>query len=448
MPQTGSGYWLFNQFEVKKNEMGCLPGPGTALLGRRNGVKGGSAMRRGRYVVVLASVGVLAAGCGTKAQPDNLTAAVTRTAGQTARMTMTMTTQMQSMSVSYTVTGEYDFVHSRGMISMQSPMAMTEIFISPTAYIKLPGGTGKMPGGKSWIALGTGTSDGLDSSLLGPFGGTDPADLLASLTAVSASVRSLGPTTIRGVKVTGFRVDIDPARAAARIPSRERAGLREFIGTLGSGPIPVDVWVDSQNLVRRVKLSLHLPDGEGGPAKTQMVEVTDFYDFGVPVRVSPPPPSQTASMSQLIKSGFTESGGSAAGSSGPPQVSGTLSATQSAAAERAVTAFWSALGRNKAAAVARTVPPAQRSCVRSFLSKSPKITVASLRIVSAQPAGKGAATVRFTVKAQASLDGQNIPVFPQGPGGGQWLVTTRAAGHWYVNLDRSTALVFSGACPG
>ena len=403
-------------------------------------------MRRGWYVVVLVSVGVLAAGCGTKAEPDNLTAAVTRTAGQTAKISMTMTTQMQSMSVSYTATGEYDFVHSRGMISMQNPTAMTEIFIPPTAYIKLPSGNGTMPDGKSWIALGTGTSDGLDSSLFGPFGGTDPADLLASLTAVSASVTSLGPTTIRGVKVTGFRVDIDPAKAAARVPSRERAGFREFTSSLGRGPIPVDVWVDSQNLVRRVKLSLHLPDGEGASAKTQMVEVTDFYDFGVPVRVSPPPASQTASMSQVISSGLAKSRGSASGSSGPPQVSGTLSAAQAAAAERAVTAFWSALGRNNVAAVARTVPPAQRSCVRSFLSKGPKITVASLRIVSAQPAGKRAASVRFTVKAQASLGGQNIPVFPQGPSSVQWLVTTRTAGHWYVNLDRSTALVFSGAC--
>jgi hypothetical protein len=406
-------------------------------------------MRLGRYVVVLAGAGVLAAGCGTKAQPDNLTAAVTRTVGQTARISMTMTAQMQSMSVSYTATGEYDFVHSRGMISMQNPMSMTEIFISPTAYIKLPSGTGTMPDGKSWIALGTGTSDGLDSSMFGSFGGTDPADLLASLTAVSASVTSLGPTTIRGVKVTGFRVDIDPAKAAARVPSRQRAGFREFISSLGSGPIPVDVWVDGQNLVRRVKLSLHLPDGEGASAKTRLVEVTDFYDFGVPVRVSPPPASQIASMSQLIKSGLTDSGGSAGNSSGPPKVSGTLSATQAAAAERAVTAFWSALGRNKAAAVARTVPPAQRSCVRAFVSsKVPKITVASLRIVSAQPAGKGAATVRFTVKAQASLGGQNIPVIPEGSGGVQWLVTTRTAGHWYVNLDRSTALLFSGACSG
>jgi hypothetical protein len=405
-------------------------------------------MRRGTYVVVLASLGLLAAGCGTKAQPDNLTAAVTRTAGQTARIASTMTMQMQSMSVSYTETGEYDFVHSRGTVSMKSPVGMTEIFIAPTAYIKIPGGSGTMPDGKSWIALDAGTSDGLGGSLFGPFSGTDPADLLASLTAISASVTSLGPATIRGVKVTGFRVEIDPAKAAARVPSWERAGFRQFTSSLGTGLIPVDVWVDGQNLVRRVKLTLHLPDGQGTPASTQMVEVTDFYDFGVPVRVSAPPASQVASMSQLVKSGFADSSGAAGGSSSPPPVSGTLPAAQAAAAERVVTAFWSALGRNNAAAVARRVLPAQRSCVRSFLSSNgPKVTVASFRIVSAQPAGKRAATVRFTVKAQASFDGQDIPLFPEGSGGVQWLVTTKTAGHWYVNLDRSSALVFSEGCP-
>jgi hypothetical protein len=404
-------------------------------------------MRHGRYVVVLASVGVLAAGCGTKAQPDNLAAAVTRTADQTARIAATTTMQMQSMSVSYTETGVFDFVHSRGIVSMQNPVGMTEIFIPPTAYVKLPGGSGTLPDGKTWVAVNAGTSDGLDGSLFGPFGGTDPGDLLASLTAISASVTSLGPATIRGVQVTGFRVDIDPAKAAARIPRWERAGFLQFTSSLGPGPIPVDVWVDSQNLVRRVKLSLHLAGGQSAPASTQMVEVTDFYDFGVPVRVSPPPASQIASMSQFIKDGSSASAGSG-GSPAPPRVSGRLSAAQAAAAERAVTAFWSALGRNDPAAVARTVPPAQRSCVRSFLSTSgPKITVTSFRVVAAQPAGKNAATVRFTVNAHASLGGHNIPVFPQSPGRVQWLVTTKTAGHWYINLDRSTALAFGGACP-
>ena len=413
-------------------------------------------MRSGRYLVVLASVSVsvLAAGCGTTtAQASSLAAAVTSTAGQTARIAATTTMQMQGMSVSFTETGAFDFAHSRGMVSMQSPVGMTEIFIPPKAYIKIPGGAaGPLPHGKSWVAVDAGTSGGLESSALSPLGGgTDPADLLASLTAISSSVTNLGTTTIRGVQVAGYSVDIDPAKAAARVPSWERAGFLGFASSLGTGAIPVEVWVDQQNLVRRVKLSLHLPGGSGAPASERMVQVTDFYDFGVPVRVSAPPAAEIGSMSeigstsQVVKGGPTGAAGTS-GSASPPPASGTLSAAQAAAAERVVAAFWSALGRNDPAAVARTVPRAQRSCVRSFLGGGPKITVTSFRVLSAQPAGNREATVRFTVKAQASLGGQNVPVFPQSPGRVQWLVTTETAGHWHVDLTRSTALLFSGAC--
>lgn len=407
-------------------------------------------MRGGRYLVVLAGVGVLAAGCGTKVAPDvGLAAAVTRTAGQSALVAVTTRMQMPGMSVSFTETGAFDFARSRGMVSAQYPVGITEIFIPPKAYIKIPGGLGgTLLRGKSWIAVDAGISGGPVSSLLGPFGGgPDPADLLASLTAISSGVTNLGTTAIRGVQVTGFRVDIDPAKAAARVPRWERASFLGFTSSLGPGAIPVDVWVDGQNLVRRVKLSLHLPGGAGGPAGARLVQATDFYDFGVPVRVSAPPVAQIASMSQLING---ESPGSAGpgGSSSPPRVSGTLSPAQAAAAEQVVGAFWSALGRNDPAAVARTVPPAQRSCVRSFLSGgAPKITVTSFRVTSAQPAGNGNATVRFTVQARASLGGQTVPVFPQGPGRVQWLVTTETADHWYVDLARSSAFVFSGACP-
>jgi hypothetical protein len=48
-------------------------------------------MRGGRYLVVLAGVGVLAAGCGTKVAPDVGLAAVTRTAGQSARVAVSTT---------------------------------------------------------------------------------------------------------------------------------------------------------------------------------------------------------------------------------------------------------------------------------------------------------------------------------------------------------------------
>ncbi len=408
-------------------------------------------MRGGRYLVALAGLGVLAAGCGTQvAQPGNLAAAVSATAGRTARIAETMAMRAPGMSMSFTATGAFDFARSRGMISMRYPMGMTELFIPPKAYIKLPAGAGAgLPPGKSWLAIDAGAAGSPAGSLFGPFGGgTDPADLLSSLTAMSSSVTRLGTATIRGVQVTGYRVTIDPAKAAARLPRAKRAGFRDFATMLGSGSIPVDVWVDGQNLVRRVQLSLHLPGGQGAPAHARFVQTTDFYDFGAPVHVSAPPAAQVASMSQLMTGGssgrsFSSTGG---GSASPPKVAGTLSPAQTAAAEQAASTFWSALERHDPAAAAQAVPAGQRTCVRSFLSSGPKITVSSFRIVSAQPAGNGRAVVRVRVKGHASIGGHDFPVF-QGPGSGQWLLATDTGGHWYVDLARSGGFAFGGVCP-
>jgi hypothetical protein len=190
---------------------------------------------------------------------------------------------------------------------------------------------------------------------------------------------------------------------------------------------------------------------------TRMTETTDFYDFGIPVHLSPPPAAQVASMGSMISvsSGSVSSGAGSNGggsvnvpSSTPPPASGTLTPAQSTAAEQAVTAFFTALGRHSPAAVADTALPAQRSCVTSRLSGAPKITVKSLRIVSAAPAGTGKATVRFAVSTSASLDGHTVPfpLFAPDSGGKQWLETAESGGHWYVDLGASSALLFSGPC--
>ena len=405
-------------------------------------------MRGGRYLV-LACVSLLAAGCGTKsASGVDLAAAVTRTAGQTARVVVTTTVQMPGMSVLFTETGEFDFADSRGMVSLQNPVGMTEIFLPPKAYVKVPNGAGgSLPRGKTWIAVDAGMPGGPGAvgSLLGPPGSaTDPADQLASLTAISSSVTRLGTSVVRGVPVTGLRVIIDPVKAAARVPRWQRAGFLEYAQTLGHGAIPVDVWVDGRNLVRRMTLSLRLPGGAGAPVGARLVQSTDFYDFGVPVRVSAPPAARIASLRQLARGELSATAGR---SPGPPPTSGTLLPAQAAAAEQVVSTFWAALGRNDPAAVAREVPPGQRSCVQSLLYGGSEITVTSLRVVSAQPAGTGRATVRFTVRAQASIGGQRVPLFAPQPRRLQWLVTTESAGHWYLDLARSTDFALSGACP-
>jgi hypothetical protein len=420
-------------------------------------------MRGGKSLAVLALGGagvLLATGCGTQVATTGptaaagLTAAVTRTTAQTARIAVTTTMQMQGMSVSFTESGAFDFARSRGTLSMSSPMGFTEVFVPPKMYLKMPAGAGaSLPKGKSWIAADSGmpgglAASGLGSALPGPpgAGNSDPADLLASLTAISGSVTKQGTATIRGVPVTEYRVNVDLAKAAARVPGWERASFTQFAQSLGTGPIPVDVWVDSQNLVRRMREALHIPVDLGAPAGMVVTQATDFYDFGVPVRVSAPPAAEVASLPQLITDGSPPGAASAGGAPAPPQESGTLTAAQAAAAEQVVRAFWTALAGNDPGAAAQTVPPAQRSCIRSLLGTSPKITVTSLRIVSARPAGDRRATVRFTVQAHVTLDGTSIPVLPQGPGRQQWLVTTEKAGHWYVDLARTSDLAFSGAC--
>src|SRR5258707_10384102 len=125
-----------------------------------------------------------------------------------------------------------------------------------------------MPGSKSWVEIRAGASLLPMSSMAGPFGtGSDPADMLASLRPISTSVTRLGTATIRGVRVTKFRVAIDPAKAAARLPRRQRAGFRAFARSLGSGTVPVKVWVSGQDLVRRGEGSLPPPRNRRPPGR-------------------------------------------------------------------------------------------------------------------------------------------------------------------------------------
>ena len=125
--------------------------------------------------------------------------------------------------------------------------------------------------------------------------------------AMSSGVTRIGSATIRGVPVTGFALKVDPAKAGAKIHGADRAAVEALAKVFGAAEIPVDVWVDDHNLVRQERLTLPLPTGSGAPGGTHLVLTTDFYDFGVRVRVSAPP-------SSLVE---TEAAQFVAGASGP-----------------------------------------------------------------------------------------------------------------------------------
>jgi hypothetical protein len=228
---------------------------------------------------------------------------------------------------------------------------------------------------------------------------------------------------------------VDLARAVSSAPHIELAGLRALARSLRVGTIPADVWVDQHNLVRRLRVSLRLPTGRGGRSSARIVQTLDFYDFGVPVRVSAPPADKVAKIGPIFSHLNPDS---------PPPVSGTLSSDQAAAVGRVVRAFWTAMGHDNVDAAARAILPEQRGCFRAMNRYLP-LTVTSLRIVAVRPAGSDKATVLYNIRA--SEHGQVVRALRHRPGHPQWLVANEVNGHWYLNVAGSASLAFASGCP-
>ena len=403
---------------------------------------------RGRlYVVILAAVAVLAAGCGTRqASADALSAAVANTAATTSRVTVSTTMSSPVMKTTITATGEFDYAHPRGVLRMGSGLAPggEEVrYLPPRLYVKLPGAPGvPFPKGKAWAEISLPGQAADWSVPFLPLGivNASPMDLLSALTAVASKVTDLGPATIRGVAVTHYRVSVDLAKAEAHLRPQARAEFHSFASSLDSATLPVDVWVDGQARVSRIAISLPMPHGSGMPAGFRVSEAVDYYDFGVPVQVSAPPASEVMSASEFSQS-MSISGSSSGGGFGqasPPPVSGTLSAAQASAAEQAIRAFWTALSSNSARAVEQTMVPSQRNCIAGFLQGTKfKFKISSLRITAAKPAGTGKAAVWFSVKATVQIGGQTVPMAPSGAAGRNWLLATEIGNVWYADLSNS-----------
>ena len=314
-------------------------------------------------------------------------------------------------------------------------------YLPPQLYVKLPSAAGApFPQGKAWAEISLPSQAAGGSLPFLPLGNVNasPADLLAALTAIASTVTDLGPGTVRGVAVTHYRVTVDLAKAGARQRPQARAEFHSFASSLDSATLPVDVWVDGQDRVSRIAIALPMPHGSGMPAGFRLSEAVDYYDFGVPVRVSAPPASQVMSAGEFSQgmSGSGSSSGGGPGPASPPPVSGTLPAAQASAAEQAVRAFWTALAGNSAQAVERTVVSSQRSCVAGFLQGS-KVTfkISSLRITAAKPAGAGKATVWFSVNATVRIGGQTVPMAPPAAAGTNWLQAAEIGGVWYADLS-------------
>ena len=123
------------------------------------------------------------------------------------------------------------------------------------------------------------------------------------------SVEKVGQEKIRGVSTTHYRAVMDLRKTAAQEGTEAQKAYDKMTEQMGTGEIPVDVWLDEQGRARRFQMDMTTtvpaPATDpvaGGATTEEKIRVTmtqDIFDFGVPVEVSPPPPEKTMSFEEL-----------------------------------------------------------------------------------------------------------------------------------------------------
>lgn len=221
--------------------------------------------------------------------------------GQAAPMTMTMTGE-----------GVVDFSGAASSLTMEmAGMGNIEMRqIENTAYVKLPEEfLAQMPGAKPWMRVD------LDAIYRQQYGASlgqmqggaaqDPTRQLEYLRGVSDSVEKVGTEEVRGVWTTHYRAVVDLGKEAAQQDPKIQRAYDDLIEQLGTSKLPVEVWLDDQERVRRFATDVTVPDGTGSPDTPENAEVRtqmaiDYYGFGTAVDVQAPPQGQTMDGSQLI----------------------------------------------------------------------------------------------------------------------------------------------------
>ena len=274
-------------------------------------------MNRGFALLPLLALLVLGTACGSRdaLQLDPVAAAATN-AERAGSSRVSVEARTTAFGREYVLEGigAFDYEASRGELTLDaSPLlpgageARLELrSVDSKLFLRLPASLSAwLPATKPWVAADVGTTFGaFGLGAVDPNGlQHDPAELLRLLRASSSEVKESGREVVRGVPTTRYTAELDLARAAGAsadslgLTEGERAQLRRAVEQLRTQArlrtLPVQVFVDSDGMLRRTALSLKL---EIGHEPVALAQTTDYYDFGVDVDVQAPPASQVADL--------------------------------------------------------------------------------------------------------------------------------------------------------
>jgi hypothetical protein len=214
-------------------------------------------------------------------------------------------------------TGELDPKARRGhlVFTEAGPLAggggqggIEQVFEGDIIYMKMPQLAEQLGGKKQWIKVDVreaGRALGVDPAQFGQLGGNDPRKVLDQVRAVGGEVEKIGSEKVRGADTTHYKAEVDLRKYPDRLPEKDREQARvaveRLIDQTGSSTYPMDLWIDGDDLLRRVSIAYNFQvPGSSDDAKFSMT--LEFFDFGAPIDVKPPPASDVVDLADLARS--------------------------------------------------------------------------------------------------------------------------------------------------
>jgi hypothetical protein len=271
-------------------------------------------------VAVLAVVAFAAFGSSSNNSVDPVAVAATRstsTPGFKMLMNMKISSPALPAAVTGSGTGSFDSKDHSGTFTLTlvlpktpaltgtlgtNQLKLNEIFHGGTIYMQLPavlrGALGETPG-KTWIALNLAKVSGVPGlgSLTGNPASSDPSEMLQYLRAAGSNVSVVGHEVVDGVPTTHYHAGLSLSGLSKALPAAERAALQQALSKLRQqahvNQIPVDAWVDSNHLVRRIQMNVN-PSTQGQSVNEQIT--IDIPQYGPQSAPAVPPASEVQTL--------------------------------------------------------------------------------------------------------------------------------------------------------
>jgi hypothetical protein len=178
----------------------------------------------------------------------------------------------------------------RQLGSAKRPLRFQVRYKSGFLYQRFPASmASQLPQGKRWLRFRLGKESGIGKLMKSVFNAATGRDPLPVTTAAIDGTRVAGTETLRGERVTHFRLSL-PLETAAKHPrDAYSAQLLTVLAAVGD-TLPVDAWVGRDGYLRRIAYDLK---AESGGEKIDIDTRIDYSGFGRAVAVSLPPAKET-----------------------------------------------------------------------------------------------------------------------------------------------------------